>query len=59
MPTDAQLVAAKQACEVYYVAHRYNAPARVVRKIIKQVGHSRRKVYAELGKLGYVVVNKK
>lgn len=58
MPKDAQLVAAKQKYEVYFIAHRYNISAKLVRSIMKQVGRSRKKIYAKLYEEGFSVVNK-
>jgi Protein of unknown function (DUF3606) len=37
--------------EVYYVARKYGVSAGTVRKVIKRVGNSRKKVYAALEKM--------
>jgi len=37
--------------KVYYVARKYDVSADTVRKVIKRVGNSRKKVYAALEKM--------
>ena len=49
--TDRALVSASQPYEVYYVARKYGVSADTVRKVIKRVGNSRKKVYAALEKM--------
>jgi len=44
-------VAGKQRSEVSYVARKYGVSADTVRKVIKRVGNSRKKVYAALDKM--------
>jgi hypothetical protein len=48
---DRARVSGKQSSEVYYVARKYGVSAETVRKVIKRVGNSRRKVYAALDKM--------
>ncbi len=45
---DRARVSGSQPSEVYYVAKKYGVTADTVRKVIKQVGNSRAKVYAAL-----------
>jgi Protein of unknown function (DUF3606) len=47
---DRSRVSAGQRSEVYYVARKYGVSADMVRSVIKRVGNSRKKVYAELEK---------
>ncbi|HET7806500.1 MAG TPA: DUF3606 domain-containing protein [Pseudolabrys sp.] len=49
--SDRSRVAGKQRSEVYYVARKYGVSADTVRKVIKRVGNSRKKVYAALEKM--------
>lgn len=49
--TDRSRVAGGQRAEVYYVARKYGVSADTVRKVIKRVGNSRKKVYAALDKM--------
>lgn len=44
-------VSGSQPSEVYYVAKKFGVSADTVRKAIKRVGNSRKKVYAELEKV--------
>ncbi len=48
---DRARVSATQPYEVYYVARKYRVSADTVRKVIKRVGNSRKKVYAALDKM--------
>jgi hypothetical protein len=48
---DRARVSGRQPSEVYYVAKKYGVTADAVRKVIKQVGNSRTKVYAALEKM--------
>ena len=48
---DRARVSGSQASEVYYVARKYGVTADSVRKVIKRVGNSRKKVYAALDKM--------
>jgi Mor family transcriptional regulator len=48
---DRARVSASQPSEVYYVAQKYRVSAETVRKVIKRVGNSRKKVYAALDKM--------
>ena len=54
---DKKLVAAKQSheSEVKYIAKTYHIPIHVVRKVCKEQGRSRKKVYAALRLIGYVI----
>lgn len=45
---DAKLVSFNQDYEVRYIAKKFGVSMRKVRLVINKVGHSRRKVYAEL-----------
>lgn len=49
--TDRARVSGSQPSEVYYVATKYGVTADAVRKVIKRVGNSRKKVYAALEKM--------
>ncbi|HME29604.1 MAG TPA: DUF3606 domain-containing protein [Pseudolabrys sp.] len=44
-------VSGSEPYEVYYVARKYGVRADTVRKVIKRVGNSRKKVYAALEKM--------
>lgn len=46
---DRRLASGKQAHEVAYIAKCKGVSRKRVRAAIRKVGHSRRKVYAELG----------
>jgi Mor family transcriptional regulator len=48
---DRARVSGSQSSEVYYVARKYGVSADTVRKVIKRVGNSRKKVYAALEKV--------
>jgi len=48
---DRARVSGSQASEVYYVARKYSVTADAVRKVIKRVGNSRKKVYAALDRM--------
>jgi Protein of unknown function (DUF3606) len=48
---DRSKVAAGQPSEVYYVARKFGVSADTVRKVIKQVGNTRAKIYAALEKM--------
>jgi hypothetical protein len=48
---DRARVSGSEPHEVYYVAHKYGVSADTVRKVIKKVGNSRKKVYAALEKM--------
>ena len=47
---DRARVSGSQPSEVYYVAKKFGVSADTVRKVIKRVGNSRQKVYAQLEK---------
>ena len=49
--SDRSRIAGKEPYEVYYVARKYGVSADAVRKVIKRVGNSRKKVYAALEKM--------
>jgi len=49
--TDRFRVGGKQRSEVSNVARKYGVSADTVRKVIKRVGNSRKKVYAALDKM--------
>jgi hypothetical protein len=49
--SDRSRISGKQPYEVYYVARKYGVSADAVRKIIKRVGNSRKKVYSALEKM--------
>ena len=48
---DRAKISGKEPYEVYYVARKYGVSADSVRKVIKRVGNSRKKVYATLEKM--------
>jgi Protein of unknown function (DUF3606) len=48
---DRSLVSAKQRYEVYYFARKHRMTAAAVRKLIKKVGHSRKKLEAAVIKM--------
>ena len=48
---DRARVSGTQASEVSYVAKKYGVTADAVRKVIKRVGNSRKKVYAALDRM--------
>lgn len=54
---DSVLVAQKEnhESEIKYIASTYKVPIKVVRKVCKEQGRSRKKVYAALRLLGYVI----
>ena len=58
MKQDPKQVASKQAYEIKYIANKFGAPMKVVRQVVKEVGKSRRKVYAKLKELGYKIRSK-
>jgi hypothetical protein len=49
--SDRSKISGKEPYEVYYVARKYGVSADAVRKVIKRVGNSRKKVYAALEKM--------
>jgi len=48
---DRARISGSEPYEVYYVARKYGVRADTVRKVIKRVGNSRKKVYAALEKM--------
>jgi len=48
---DRAKISGKEPYEVYYVARKYGVSADTVRKVIKRVGNTRKKVYATLEKM--------
>jgi hypothetical protein len=48
---DRSRVSGSQRSEVSYVARKYAVSADTVRRVIKRVGNSRKKVYAALDKM--------
>jgi uncharacterized protein YjcR len=48
---DRARISGSESYEVYYVARKYGVSADTVRKVIKRVGNSRKKVYAALEKM--------
>ena len=48
---DRDRVSGSEPYEVYYVARKYGVSADTVRKVIKRVGNSRKKIYAALEKM--------
>jgi Protein of unknown function (DUF3606) len=48
---DRSLVSAKQRYEVYYFARKHRMTAAAVRKLIKKVGHGRKKLEAAVAKM--------
>lgn len=55
---DPKLVATKEKHEADFISKRYKIPIRVVREVMKLVGRSRRKIYAELRLRGYEIKTK-
>ena len=51
---DRSRVSGSEPYEVYYVARKFGVSADTVRKVIKRVGNSRKKVYAALEKCSRV-----
>jgi hypothetical protein len=49
--SDRLKVSGSEPYEVYYVARKYGVSADTVRKVIKRVGNSRKKVYRALEKM--------
>jgi Protein of unknown function (DUF3606) len=49
--SDRSRISGKESYEVYYVARKYGVSADAVRKVIKRVGNTRKKVYAALEKM--------
>jgi Protein of unknown function (DUF3606) len=49
--SDRARISGKEPYEVYYVARKYGVSADTVRKVIKRVGNTRKKVYAALEKM--------
>ncbi len=49
--SDRSKISGKEPYEVYYVARKYGVSADTVRKVVKRVGNSRKKVYAALEKM--------
>ena len=58
---DGFLVAQKEnnESELKYIASKFKVPIKVVRKVCKEQGRSRAKVYAALRLLGYVIKTRK
>lgn len=58
---DGFLVAQKEnhESELKYISSKYKVPIKVVRKVCKEQGRSRKKVYAALRVLGYVIKTKR
>jgi hypothetical protein len=48
---DRSRVSGSEKYEVAYVARKYGVSAATVRKVIKKVGNSRKKIYAALDKM--------
>ncbi len=55
---DKKLIATKQSYEIHYISYRYNIPKADVLRAIKEVGISRKKVYAKLREYGYQIIIK-
>lgn len=55
MKQDPKQVALKQTYEIYYISGKYEIPVKDVRAAVKEVGKSRKKVYAKLREMGYVI----
>jgi hypothetical protein len=49
--SDRSKISGKEPYEIYYVARKYGVSANAVRKVIKRVGNTRKKVYATLEKM--------
>lgn len=49
--SDRSKISGKESYEVYYVARKFGVSADTVRKVVKRVGNSRKKVYAALDKM--------
>jgi Protein of unknown function (DUF3606) len=49
--SDRSRLSGKEPYEVYYAARKYGVSADAVRKVIKRVGNTRKKVYAALEKM--------
>lgn len=49
--SDRSKISGKEPYEVYYVARKFGVSADTVRKVVKRVGNSRKKVYAALDKM--------
>jgi Protein of unknown function (DUF3606) len=49
--SDRSKISGKEPYEIYYVARKYGVSADAVRKVIKRVGNTRKKVYATLEKM--------
>ncbi len=56
--TDAKEVASKQEYEVAYVSYSYGIPKEVILQVIKEHGNSRKRVYAILREMGYIIDTK-
>jgi len=50
---DRAKVARLQKYEIYYLAHKYHVSPETVRDVVKLVGNSRKKVVAEIKKVGW------
>lgn len=48
---DAKLVASLEPHELKYIADKFKISIRIVRQIVKEVGRSRRKIYAAIREL--------
>lgn len=48
---DRARISTTERYEVAYVARKFGVPAETVRKVIKKVGNTRKKVYAALEKM--------
>jgi len=49
--SDRSKISGKESYEVYYVARKFGVSADTVRKVVKRVGNSRKKVYGALEKM--------
>ena len=56
---DPKLVATKDKNEINYISKRHKIPVKVVRKVVKETGRSRVKVYEALRALGYTIKTRK
>jgi len=52
---DKSLVASEQQWEVTYISYKFQIPIKDVKAARKIAGRSRKKVYQELRKMGYVI----
>jgi pyruvate formate-lyase activating enzyme-like uncharacterized protein len=56
--SDAKQIAGKEDYEVAYVSYSYGIPMDVIRQVIKEYKSSRKRVYAILRKMGYIIDTK-